>query len=156
MSRKLSLLLVLIVLTGGQTRAQQFPPGYVDPEPLLAAASNAIDEQSLHCVTFSGTGYSGPVGQTFENAVNVDWPRSEMANYTRTTMSSLVACSSSTTARLPSPRGRVFAHDAVQRRCIYWFPDRNIHRSVMAPRALRLPPQASKREWFTGRLDPED
>ena len=28
--------------------------------------------------------YSGPVGQTFENAVNVDWPRSEMANYTRT------------------------------------------------------------------------
>jgi glyoxylase-like metal-dependent hydrolase (beta-lactamase superfamily II) len=24
------------------------------------------------------------VGQTFENAVNIDWPRSEMANYTRT------------------------------------------------------------------------
>ena len=64
--------------------AQQFPPGFVDPAPVLAAASKAINEQSLRCVTFSGTGYSGPVGQTFENAVNIDWPRSEMANYTRT------------------------------------------------------------------------
>ena len=33
---------------------------------------------------FREPGYSGPVGQTFENAVNIDWQRSEMANYTRT------------------------------------------------------------------------
>ena len=64
--------------------AQQLPPGYVDPGPVLAAASKAINEQSLRCITFSGAGYSGPVGQTFENAVNIDWQRSEMANYTRT------------------------------------------------------------------------
>ena len=64
--------------------AQQLPPGYVDPGPVLAAASKAINEQSLRCITFSGVGYSGPVGQTFENAVNIDWQRSEMANYTRT------------------------------------------------------------------------
>ena len=56
----------------------------VDPAPILAAASKEIGEANLRCVTFSGTGYSGPVGQTFENAPNIDWQRSEMANYTRT------------------------------------------------------------------------
>jgi glyoxylase-like metal-dependent hydrolase (beta-lactamase superfamily II) len=84
MVRKSCLLLVLIGAAAAQLPAQQFPPGFVDPAPVLAAASKAINEQSLRCITFSGTGYSGPVGQTFENAVNIDWPRSEMANYTRT------------------------------------------------------------------------
>jgi glyoxylase-like metal-dependent hydrolase (beta-lactamase superfamily II) len=84
MAKKLSALLALLVGLGAQMPAQQFPPGYVDPAPILAAASKEIGEQSLRCITFSGTGYSGPVGQTFENAVNIDWPRSEMANYTRT------------------------------------------------------------------------
>ena len=84
MGKRLSVLFALLVLAGGQLPAQQFPPGFVDPAPVLAAASTAINEQSLRCVTFSGTGYSGPVGQTFENAVNIDWQRSEMANYTRT------------------------------------------------------------------------
>ena len=73
-----------LVVLGIQTPAQQFAPGYVDPAPVLAAASKAIGEANLRCVTFSGTGYSGPVGQTFENAPNIDWQRSEMANYTRT------------------------------------------------------------------------
>src|SRR5688572_20250280 len=64
---------------------QAFPPGYVDPAPLLAAAARAIGEAELRCVTFSGTGYAGAVGQTFENAVNIDWPRIDsLANYTRT------------------------------------------------------------------------
>src|SRR6267143_1055004 len=65
--------------------AQQFPPGYVDPAPLLAAAASEIGEANLKCVTFSGTGYGGAVGQAFESAVNVDWPRIDsLANYTRT------------------------------------------------------------------------
>jgi glyoxylase-like metal-dependent hydrolase (beta-lactamase superfamily II) len=65
--------------------AQQFPPGYVDPAPVLAAAAGEIGEASLKCITYSGTGYGGAVGQTFENAVNVDWPRIDsLANYTRT------------------------------------------------------------------------
>lgn len=65
--------------------AQSFPPGYVDPEPILAAAAREIGEANLRCVTFSGAGYAGAVGQTFENAVNVDWPRIDsLANYTRT------------------------------------------------------------------------
>ena len=83
MARTLFVLITLLIAAGRQIPAQQFPPGFVDPAPLLAAASKAIGEPGLRCVTFSGTGYSGPVGQTFENAVNVDWPRSEMGNYTR-------------------------------------------------------------------------
>jgi hypothetical protein len=60
------------------------PAGYVDPAPLLAAASKEIGEANLKCVTISGTGYAGAVGQAFESAVNVDWPRSALNNYTRT------------------------------------------------------------------------
>src|ERR687897_1078407 len=85
MSKKLCLLPMLLFLMGSQMPAQQFPPGYVDPAPILAAASKEIGEQSLRCVTFSGAGYAAPVGQTFENAVNIDWPRIDaMNNYTRT------------------------------------------------------------------------
>jgi glyoxylase-like metal-dependent hydrolase (beta-lactamase superfamily II) len=76
--------LVALVALGISTPAQQLLPGFVDPGPILAAASKEIGEANLRCVTFSGVGYSGPVGQTFENAPNIDWQRSEMANYTRT------------------------------------------------------------------------
>ena len=78
-------LLAVVVLFGVQAPAQQFPPGFVDPAPLLAAAAREIGEANFKCVTFSGTGYGGAVGQTFEHAVNVDWPRIDaLANYTRT------------------------------------------------------------------------
>ena len=46
-----------------------FPPGFVDPAPILAAAAKEIGEASLQCVTFSGTGYAGAVGQAFEYVV---------------------------------------------------------------------------------------
>ena len=75
----------VLVLVGDPAPAQQFPPGYVDPEPLLAAVAQEIGEANLRCISYSGSGYNGAVGQTFENAVNVDWPRPDsMANYTRT------------------------------------------------------------------------
>ena len=75
----------LLAIAGTQMTAQQFPPGYVDPTPLLAAAAKEIGEANLRCITFSGTGYGGAVGQTVENAVNIDWPRIDsLANYTRT------------------------------------------------------------------------
>ena len=77
--------LVLLSIWVNTASAQQFPPGFVDPAPLLAAAAAEIGEAGLRCITYSGTGYSGAVGQTFENAVNVDWPRiGGMINYTRT------------------------------------------------------------------------
>lgn len=63
----------------------QLAPGYVDPEPVLRAAEQAIGAANLRCVTIAGTGYSGAVGQQREAAWNVDWPRGEaLANYTRT------------------------------------------------------------------------
>ena len=75
---------VALVLVGGGAAAQEFPPGYVDPEPLLAAVAEEIGEADLRCIAFSGRGYAGAVGQTFENAVNVDWPRIDaLADYTR-------------------------------------------------------------------------
>ena len=85
MARRIASAIALIVTLQLRTPAQEFPPGYVDPLPLLSAASREIGEATLKCITFSGTGYSGAVGQTFENAVNVDWPRIDaLANYTRT------------------------------------------------------------------------
>jgi hypothetical protein len=73
------------LLCASRVFAQAFPPGFVDPAPVLAAAAREIGEAELRCITFSGTGYAGAVGQTFENAVNIDWPRIDsLANYTRT------------------------------------------------------------------------
>ena len=64
--------------------AQEFEPGYLDPEPILAAASAAIGEDKLSCISISGTAYSGMVGQQFINGYEVDWPRGEtLRNYTR-------------------------------------------------------------------------
>src|SRR5688572_13031826 len=77
--------LVAIVLAGALVRTQSFPPGYVDPLPLLAAASQEIGEANLRCITFSGAGYDGAVGQTAEFNPNIDWPRIDaLSNYTRT------------------------------------------------------------------------
>src|SRR6267142_2241915 len=73
------------VCASASLSAQQFPPGFVDPAPLLAAAAREVGEANLKCITFSGTGYGGAVGQAFESAVNIDWPRIDsLANYTRT------------------------------------------------------------------------
>src|SRR4030081_3718950 len=84
MTKNVCTVLVLLLILAAEMPAQQFPPGYVDPAPLLAAAAREIGEANLRCITYSGTGYDGAVGQTFENAVNVDWPRIDrLANYTR-------------------------------------------------------------------------
>ena len=80
-----SFLLTLTVTVMSPLAAQEFPPGYLDPEPVLAAAAEAIGTDNLRCVTVSGTGYAGIVGQQRLNDKNVDWPRGEpLANYTRT------------------------------------------------------------------------
>ena len=84
MARNILGALALLPFWMNSAAAQEFPPGYVDPYPLLAAAAEEIGEANLRCITFSGNGYSGAVGQTFENAVNVDWPRiGGLNNYTR-------------------------------------------------------------------------
>ena len=74
-----------VALASALVAGQSFPPGYVDPLPLLAAASKEIGEANLRCITFSGTGYDGAVGQTAEFNPNIDWPRIDaLSNYTRT------------------------------------------------------------------------
>jgi glyoxylase-like metal-dependent hydrolase (beta-lactamase superfamily II) len=76
--------LVLIASLATVSWAQR-SPGYVDPEPVLRAAEQAIGVANLKCVTFSGTGYAGAVGQQKESGHNIDWPRLEaLSNYTRT------------------------------------------------------------------------
>ena len=84
--RGLGLAAVLAATVSAQQSSPgAFPPGFVDPAPILAAAAKEIGEASLQCVTFSGTGYSGAVGQAFESGVNIDWPRIDaLANYRRT------------------------------------------------------------------------
>ncbi len=76
---------IAVTLAGALVAGQTFPPGYVDPFPLLAAASKEIGEANLRCIAFSGTGYNGAVGQTAEFNPNIDWPRPDaLNNYTRT------------------------------------------------------------------------
>ena len=70
-----SVLLILLALTQAAPMAQQppaaqqFPPGYIDPKPILDAARKAIGNDALHCVTIAGTGYDGAVGQQKDPAV---------------------------------------------------------------------------------------
>lgn len=88
MARRVSVAASMALVAGlmGTTAVtKQFPPGYVDPQPLLDAAARAIGADALQCVTISGTAYGGAVGQQREAAWNVDWPRIDaLANYTRT------------------------------------------------------------------------
>jgi glyoxylase-like metal-dependent hydrolase (beta-lactamase superfamily II) len=82
---------VLVAVTGGMVVAQRapagppFPPGFVDPKPVLDAAIKAIGADKLRCLVISGNGYNGAVGQQFESGANIDWPRVDaLSNYTRT------------------------------------------------------------------------
>ncbi|MGH9146822.1 MAG: hypothetical protein ACRD1Q_08945, partial [Vicinamibacterales bacterium] len=90
MAGRLAVVLVLLVSTSPSVATQQPgssppSPGYVDPQPILAAARKAIGADNLKCVTIAGTGYAGMVGQQRLNDKNVDWPRGEpLANYVRT------------------------------------------------------------------------
>jgi glyoxylase-like metal-dependent hydrolase (beta-lactamase superfamily II) len=84
MAQRMWMLLVGSALMAG-SGAAQIAPGYVNPEPVLRAAAEAIGTDKLKCVTILGTGYSGAVGQQRESGWNVDWPRGEaLTNYTRT------------------------------------------------------------------------
>jgi len=75
-------LLPLVLSTS--LNAQQNEHGYIDPAPILAAASAAIGEDKLSCISISGQAYTGKVGQQFINGYEIDWPRGEpLRNYTR-------------------------------------------------------------------------
>jgi hypothetical protein len=71
----LFLLLIQITLTNRTLTAQ-------DAKALLQAVARNIGADSLQCVTYSGTGYVGIVGQNY--TPRDDWPRVELASYTKT------------------------------------------------------------------------
>ena len=74
-----------ILLIASPASAQDLPPGYLDPSPILDAAAAAIGTSNLRCVTISGSAYAGMVGQQRLNGYEVDWPRGEpLTSYTRT------------------------------------------------------------------------
>ena len=77
-SRALQTRLILLSLgLSTLVSAQEFKPGYIDPQPILTAASAAIGEDRLSCISISGVAYTGMVGQQYVNAYEVDWPRGE-------------------------------------------------------------------------------
>ena len=85
MAIRLSDLIVAVTLIGRPVVAQELPPGYLDPGPILRAAAEAIGVANLRCVAISGSAYAGMVGQQRLNGYEVDWPRGEpLTNYTRT------------------------------------------------------------------------
>ncbi|MDA1315672.1 MAG: MBL fold metallo-hydrolase [Acidobacteria bacterium] len=80
--RILTALLVAIPIAGQQS-SRYLAPGHIDPGPVLRAAAKAMGTDKLNCITFSGTGSSGKVGQNMTQ--DTDWPPGELlANYTRT------------------------------------------------------------------------
>ena len=52
----------LLLLPATHSLGQEFPPGFLDPEPILQAAEAAIGADRLSCVSVTGSGYSGMVG----------------------------------------------------------------------------------------------
>ena len=85
MSRAFSVLTAVMLMGVVVATQRQFPPGYLDPAPILTAARQAIGTDNLRCVTIAGTAYAGALGQARESARNTDWPRIDsLANYTRT------------------------------------------------------------------------
>src|SRR5882762_9165757 len=85
MSKRVWVQFVLAALMSGTAAAQGLAPGFLDPQPVLQAASKAIGNDKLKCVTISGTAYNGAVGQQKLSDKGVDWPHIDsLANYTRT------------------------------------------------------------------------
>ena|SRR5215203_3140841 len=77
MSRILLLCLALIptALVGPRLAAQ-------DAKAVLHAVETNIGADSLRCITYSGAGYVGIVGQNY--TPRDDWPRVELASYKKT------------------------------------------------------------------------
>jgi glyoxylase-like metal-dependent hydrolase (beta-lactamase superfamily II) len=71
----LCLFAMYVSLSGPSLTAQ-------DAKAVLQAVAKNIGADGLRCVTYSGTGYAGAVGQNF--TPRDDWPRVELASYTKT------------------------------------------------------------------------
>ena len=64
-------------------RGQQLATGYVDPMTVIRTVSETMGVDKVRCLTFSGVGYAGKVGQNVLQST--DWPLGgPLENYTRT------------------------------------------------------------------------
>jgi glyoxylase-like metal-dependent hydrolase (beta-lactamase superfamily II) len=80
MARQLAALVGLFVLmmnVAGPAAAQG-----QNAQAVLQAAAKAMGTNNLKCVTYTGAGYVGFVGQNYD--IRDDWARAELAGYTRT------------------------------------------------------------------------
>ena len=83
MGRQLSALvglLVLLAMMAAPVAAQA--QSAQTAQAVLQAAAKAMGTNNLKCVTYTGAGYVGIVGQNHN--IRDDWARVELANYTRT------------------------------------------------------------------------
>ena len=64
-----------LVLASGTAAAQ-------DARTVLQAATRALGAENLRCITYSGSGFVGLVGQQYD--LRDDWPRVELSRYSRT------------------------------------------------------------------------
>jgi glyoxylase-like metal-dependent hydrolase (beta-lactamase superfamily II) len=75
MAKRLWLCLSLALLMTESAAAQ-------DARSVLQAAASAMGVANMRSIQYSGTGWQGMVGQNF--APDLDWPRVDLTNYTRT------------------------------------------------------------------------
>ena len=75
MSMKLWSLAAVLALSSGAASAQ-------DANAVLRAAAARIGANNLRCVSYTGSGFVGIVGQQYD--IRGDWPRVELASYSRT------------------------------------------------------------------------
>jgi glyoxylase-like metal-dependent hydrolase (beta-lactamase superfamily II) len=66
---------VMVMVAPGVAEAQT-------AQSVLQAAAKAMGTNNLKCVTYTGSGYVGFVGQNYD--IRDDWARAELASYTRT------------------------------------------------------------------------
>jgi hypothetical protein len=76
MMRGLSILVVLVELSGGTVFAQE-----VEPRAALLASLKAMGGETLKTIEISAAGSSSLIGQQY--SVEGNWPQFEVANYTR-------------------------------------------------------------------------
>ena len=66
---------IALAFTAGTAAAQ-------DARSVLQAAAKALGAENLRCVTYSGSGFVGLVGQQYD--LRDDWPRVDLMAYSRT------------------------------------------------------------------------
>ena len=82
MTHRAALLGAMVVLIAGPAAAQDGRRAAQDARRVLEAAAETMGVTEMTSIRYAGTGWVGGVGQN--HAPDEDWPRFELASYTRT------------------------------------------------------------------------